>query len=77
MEYSDVYELMRAYKGSNLLVNKRMIGGRVSEFLDIPNSYRQTIRDEKGNETYYQFFEFKVPFCIGLGRGRVYPALNF
>lgn len=64
MEYSDVYELMRAYEGSNLLVNKKVIGGRVSEFLDIPNSYRQTIRDEKGNETYYQFFEFKVPFTL-------------
>ena len=61
MEFKDVYELMRAYKDSNLLVNKRLIGGRVSEFLDIPKSYRQVIRDDKGSETLYQFFEFKLP----------------
>lgn len=64
MEFKDIYELLRAYKGSNLLVNKRLIGGRVLQFLDIPRSYKQIIRDKNGKEVYYQFFEFKVPFHL-------------
>ena len=64
MKYNDLYELMRAYKGAKLLVNKRLIGGRVSQFIDLPNSYRQVIRDEEGKEVYYQFFEFKLPFYL-------------
>lgn len=64
MKFEDIYELMRAYRDSNLLVNKRFVGGRVSKFVEIPNSYKQVIRDKDGNETYYQFFEFKVPFYL-------------
>lgn len=64
MEYLDLYELMRAYKDSKLLVNKRLIGGKVSRFVDLPNSYRQIVRDKEGRETYYQFFEFGVPFYL-------------
>ena len=67
--YDFVYELMRAYKNSHLLVNKRMVGAKVSEFLDIPRSYKQIIRDEKGDEQYFQFFEFKVPFYIKREKG--------
>ena len=55
---------MRAYKNSKLVVNKRLIGGKVSHFVDLPNSYKQVVRDSLGNETYYQFFEFKVPFYL-------------
>ncbi len=64
MKYKDIYELMRAYKGSNLLVNKWHIGGRVSEFVDIPNSYKQIVRDENGNEFKYQFFRYRIPATL-------------
>ena len=64
MNFSFVYELMRAYKGSSLLVNKRLIGGRVREFVDVQNSYKQIVRDDKGIETLYQYFEFEVPFYL-------------
>ncbi len=61
--YDFVYELMRAYKNSNLLVNKRICGGRVNEFLDIPNSIRQVIV-RRGQVTLYQGVEFSIPFYI-------------
>lgn len=63
MRYNDLYELMRAYRDSNLLVNKLYCGARVSSFISIP-SYRQIIRDATGKESYYQYFEFKLPFYI-------------
>lgn len=63
MEFKDIYELMRAYKSSNMVINKSYIGCRVKEFLDIP-SYKQIIRDSSGREEYYQYFEFSVPFYI-------------
>ena len=59
--YDFVYELMRAYRESSLLINKRVIGGKVKEFLDIPGSYKQIVVDEKGNKSYYQYIEFSVP----------------
>lgn len=61
IDYSFVYELMRAYKDSNLLINKRVIGGKVEDFLDIPGSYRQIVRDSEGKESRYQYIEFSVP----------------
>jgi len=64
VSYDFVYELMRAYRDSNLLVNKRVVGGKVKEFLEIPDSYRQVVIDENGNKTFYQYVEFKIPFYL-------------
>ncbi len=61
--YDFIYELMRAYKGSNLLVNKRLVGGKVESFLDIPNSIMQYVR-LNGIENRYQAIEFHIPFHI-------------
>jgi len=61
--YEFVYELMRAYPGSALLVNKRVIGGRVKNFLPIPNSYKQVIV-ERGEVKKFQYVEFSVPFFL-------------
>ncbi|GEM_PF-1333266 len=61
--YNFVYELMRAYPGSNLLVNKRVVGGKVKNFLDIPNSYRQVII-RNGKVERFQYFEFSIPFFL-------------
>jgi len=59
--YNFVYELMRAYPGSNLLVNKRVVGGKVKNFLDISTSYRQVII-RNGKVERFQYFEFSIPF---------------
>ena len=59
--YEFVYELMRAYPGSALLVNKRVVGGRVKNFLPIPNSYKQVIV-ERGEVKKFQYVEFSIPF---------------
>lgn len=64
VDYGFVYELMRAYRGGNLLINKKVVGGKVKNFLEIPNSYRQVIYDENGNPQYFQYFEFSIPFHL-------------
>jgi len=64
VEYSFVYELMRAYPNSKLLVNKRVVGGEVEEFLDIPHSYKQVIFDEKGRARKFQYVEWSLPFWL-------------
>ena len=61
--YSFVYELMRAYPNSHLLVNKRVIGGKVKNFLNIPNSYKQVII-KNGQVERFQYFEFSAPFWL-------------
>jgi len=64
VEYSFVYELLRAYEGSNLLINKRVAGGEVGEFLEIPNSYKQIIFDEEGKARKFQYIEWSLPFWL-------------
>jgi hypothetical protein len=64
VEYSFVYNLQRAYKDGNLLINKRVCGGEVKDFLDIPNSYKQVIYDEKGKARKFQYIEWSLPFWL-------------
>lgn len=63
VDYGFVYELMRAYDGGNLLVNKRYFGGKVEDFLDIPNSVMQEVRF-KGNIYRYQGVEINIPWYL-------------
>ncbi len=58
--YDFIYELMRAYKDSNLLINKRVVGGQVEEFLDISNSYKQIVINENREMKKYQYIEIKI-----------------
>jgi len=59
--YDFIYELMRAYNGSNLLVNKWLIGGKVEKFLDIENSVMQYVK-VNGQVQRFQSIHFSVPF---------------
>jgi hypothetical protein len=61
--YDFIYELMRAYNGSNLLVNKWLIGGKVEKFLDIENSVMQYIK-MNGQVQRFQSIHFSVPFYL-------------
>lgn len=63
VEYAFVYELMRAYEGGNLLVNKRYFGGKVEDFLDIPKSIRQEVR-LNGEVVRYQATELNIPWHL-------------
>jgi hypothetical protein len=61
--YDFIYELMRAYNGGNLLVNKWLIGGKVEKFLDIENSVMQYIK-MNGQVQRFQSIHFSVPFYL-------------
>lgn len=65
MKWEDIYQLFRASKSSpNLLVNKRYVGAFVYRFVDIPNSYKQTIVDGEGNIVKIQYVPFSIPFYV-------------
>jgi len=61
--YDFIYELMRTYNGSNLIVNKWLIGGKVEKFLDIESSVMQYIK-VNGQVQRFQSIHFKVPFYL-------------
>jgi len=61
--YDFIYELMRAYNDSNLLVNKWLIGGKVEKFLDIENSVMQYVK-VNGQVQRFQSIHFSVPFYL-------------